>query len=280
MLVCVSVCRSNPAGDTVTVPLPFGNTRRVAAGRKTTPTVRSDETDRRHWFGTSGWIVHTVEKGVRQASKRWPAVPVAVSVTDVPDGKDWLQACGQLIPGGELVTVPLPAWITTVSLGSALAAAPPGSARPSVSRPPAQAAKTAATTTTRVRLTGTPSVRSAAILPSVAQRLGSRKRTARCRADIWFRRRNAVSYARQLISRRAHMGRKTALIAAGLATAAFAAFAATGPAISGGASPKVSEWQPTAPRGWPGPRRCRLHRTTRSSGPSSRRAAATRIPAR
>jgi hypothetical protein len=116
------VSRSMPAGDTAIMPSPFGTTCTVAAGRKTTPTVRSTAPIViRHWFGTSGWIVQPAESA--HVSKRKSVAGVAVSVITVPEGKKAAHVVGQLMPAGELVTVPLPAWIVTVSFGSTFARA-------------------------------------------------------------------------------------------------------------------------------------------------------------
>ena len=55
-----------------------------------------------------------------QLAKDEPAAAVSESVTCVPDGKLELQVPGQLIPGGALVTVPVPVpALLTVSVGGA-----------------------------------------------------------------------------------------------------------------------------------------------------------------
>lgn len=59
------------------------------------------------------------EQAPDHPEKELPDPEVAVSVTDVPLEKDALQVCGQLIPAGLLVTVPVP-FTTTVNWGAAL----------------------------------------------------------------------------------------------------------------------------------------------------------------
>lgn len=54
------------------------------------------------------------EQAPDHPEKELPEPEVAVSVTDVPRGKDALQVFGQLMPGGLLATVPDP-FTTTVN---------------------------------------------------------------------------------------------------------------------------------------------------------------------
>jgi hypothetical protein len=54
------------------------------------------------------WQVLAVVQGALHPEKLDPAAAVAVSVTIVPELKFAVQVPGQLMPGGALVTVPLP----------------------------------------------------------------------------------------------------------------------------------------------------------------------------
>src|SRR5205823_174329 len=61
-----------------------------------------------------------------QPPKLWPLAGVAVRLTCVPPAKLALHVAGQLMPAGELVTVPLPLSLTVIVavLGTKVAVAP------------------------------------------------------------------------------------------------------------------------------------------------------------
>jgi len=102
-----------PAGTLLTEPLPLTTTLspKVEGGAvvNTALTVVVALTLTAH-------VVLAPEHAPDQPEKIAFAPGVAVSVTDVPWAKAWLQAVPQVMPAGELVTVPVP-WTLTTSVG-------------------------------------------------------------------------------------------------------------------------------------------------------------------
>ena len=89
-----------PAGLLVTVPCP-----EIATVNCGPAAVKVADTD---WLLESvSWHEDPVHAPPKPAN--WKPVPaVAVSATEVPEGKLAVQVVGQLIPAGALVTVPVP----------------------------------------------------------------------------------------------------------------------------------------------------------------------------